>query len=80
MIDNPSVAKQISDLMMGMFTQLSDSCETVKQQCSQQEYAAYVKSTSGIAGAIVMGVMEPLYKRHPNLKPRNWNDNDTVWK
>ena len=80
MIDNPSVAKQISELMMEMFTRLSDSCETVREHCSQQEYAAYIKSTSGIAGAIVLDVMEPLYKKHPHLKPQNWDDSHTVWK
>jgi hypothetical protein len=41
MIENPDVAKQISDLMMDMFTRLSDSCDSVKRQCSEQEYKAY---------------------------------------
>lgn len=78
MIENPELAKQISDLMTDMFTRLSDSCDSVKKQCSEQEYKAYLKSTSRIAGAIVMDVMEPLYKAHPHLKPRNWDEIDTV--
>jgi hypothetical protein len=80
MIDNPSVAKQISDLMMDMFIRLSHSCETVKEQCSEQEYEAYMKGTAGIAGSIVLDVMEPLYMKHPHLKPRNWDDDRSVWK
>jgi hypothetical protein len=74
MIDNPSVAKQISDLMMDTFSRLTESCQTVRSQCSEQEYKAYMKSTSGIAHSIVFEVMEPLYKKHPNLKPHNWDD------
>jgi hypothetical protein len=80
MIDSPSVAKQISDLMMEIFTRLFDSCETVKEQCSEEEYRAYMKSTAGIAGAIVLDVMEPLYEKHPHLKPRNWDENYPQWK
>ena len=80
MIDNPSVAKHISDLMLDMFTRLSESCEAVKQQCSGQEYKAYMKVTGRIAGSIVMDVMEPLYEKHPQLKPRNWDDDHTVLK
>jgi hypothetical protein len=77
MIKNPIVAKQISELMMDMFTRLSDSCESVKEHCSPEEYAAYIKGTSKIAGGIVFGVMEPLYEKNPNLKPANW-DNKNV--
>ncbi len=81
MIDDPDVAKQISELMMDMFTRLSDSCDAVREHCSQEEYAAYIKGTSKIAGGIVFGVMEPLYKKHPNLKPANWDESDeSVWK
>ena len=80
MIENPTVAKQVSDLMMDMFTRLSESCETVRQQCSEPEYRAYLKSTSGIAGSIVLDVMEPLYNKHPHLKPGNWDDDRSVWK
>ena len=80
MIENPVVAKQVSDLMMDMFTRLSESCEAVKGQCSTEEYAAYIKGTSKIAGGIVFGVMEPLYARHPALKPSNWDEeNGTPW-
>ena len=74
MIENPEVAKQISDLMTDMFTRLSDSCDSVRRQCSEQEYKAYLKSTAPLASAIVMEVMEPLYEKHPQLKPRNWDE------
>lgn len=78
MIKNPELAKRISDLMIDMFTRLSDSCDSVEQQCSEQEYKAYLKSTARIAGGIVMDVMEPLYEKHPHLKPPNWDEIDTI--
>ena len=69
MIDNPSTAKQVSDIITVMFRQLCDSCELVRETCTPEEHAAYLKSTSRLASSIVFDVMEPLYERHPNLKP-----------
>lgn len=78
MIDNPEVAKQISELMMDIFTRLVDSCRMVEEHCSSDEYAAYKKATSRLAASIVFDVMEPLYEKHPGLKPANWDDADNV--
>ena len=80
MIHSPETAKQISDLMMDMFTRLCDSCQVVRDHCSPEEYAAYKKATSRIAVGIVFDVMEPLYEKNPNHKPANWDDADALWK
>jgi hypothetical protein len=80
MIQNPDAAKQISDLMMDMFTRLCDSCQVVRERCSPEEYAAYKKATSRIAAGIVFDVMEPLYEKNPSLKPANWDEADDLWK
>jgi hypothetical protein len=34
---------------------------------------AYQTATGRIVGAILMDVLEPLYIRHPELKPTNWD-------
>jgi hypothetical protein len=34
---------------------------------------AYQTATGRIVGAILMDVLEPLYLRHPELKPANWD-------
>ena len=74
MITEPQTAKQISDVMKDIFNRLAESCNTVKERCSSDEYAAYMKATSRLASAIVFDVMEPLYDKDPNLKPENWED------
>ena len=79
MIDNPEIAAQISELMMDMFRRLCDSCQTVREHCSAEEYAPYLKATRRIGCGIVFDVMEPLYELHPSLKPANWDD-DAPWK
>ncbi len=74
MISNPEIAKQVSDSMLDLFNRLEGSLHTVKEKCSAEESAAYVKATTRIAAGIVMDVLEPLYNQHPALKPHNWDD------
>jgi hypothetical protein len=76
MIENVAVAKQITELMTDIFNRLCGTCEIVREQCSPEEHKAYLKATSRIACGIVFDVMEPLYERHPELKPANWDEAD----
>jgi hypothetical protein len=73
MIENPIVAKQIRELMTNMFDRLCESCETVMENCSAEEHAAYV-GTRSIGFDIVFDVMEPLYERNPGLKDGSQTD------
>jgi hypothetical protein len=42
--------------------------------CTPEEAAAYQKAAGRVARPIVMDVLEPLYDKHPALKPHNWDD------
>ena len=72
MIDDPVVAKQISDLMKDMFDRISECSRAVEQQCSPEEHKEFVRSIGNITWGIVFDVMEPLYAKHPDLAPSNW--------
>ena len=72
MIENPAVAKQLSDLMKDMFNRLSEVSYVVEKECSTEEYKAFVRSIGNITTGIVFDVMEPLYEKHPDLAPSNW--------
>ncbi len=73
MISDPVIARHISDLMLEMFRQVDESVGHVRERCSPDEASAYQRATAPLAGAIVMDVLGPLYVRHPELKPRNWD-------
>ena len=73
MLSKPDVARQISDLMMDIFTRVHQSVEMVQQTCSADEAARYRKATAKVVGAVVMDVLEPLYEKNPSLKPPNWD-------
>lgn len=72
-IKDSIAAKEVSELMMHVFIQLSDSCLRIKERCSPEEYQAYMKAIAKLTGDINFDVMEPLYKEHPELKPPNWD-------
>jgi hypothetical protein len=74
MISNLKTATQISGLMQDLFRRVDESVDLVRQTCSEEETDAYIAATSGLVGAIVMDVCEPLYDKNPSLKPRNWDD------
>lgn len=74
MISNSELAKQISDLMQDVFVRLDESVTAVRQACPPDEADAYSKAVGRVVGPIVMDVMEPLYDKHPVLKPDNWDD------
>jgi hypothetical protein len=74
MVDDPAIANQISDLMQNMLTQIGKCSSAVLKGCSQEEYKAFVRSISHVTSAIVFDVMQPLYLKHPDLKPPNWED------
>jgi len=74
MISNDEIAKQVSDLMQDIFLRIDKSVAAVREACPPEEAEAYIRATARVVGPIVMDVMEPLYERHPILKPKNWDD------
>jgi hypothetical protein len=74
MITDSGTAKQISELMLDVFRRVDESVASVQETCPPEEAAAYKRAVGRVAGPIVMDVLEPLYKKHPGLKPSNWDD------
>jgi hypothetical protein len=74
MINSSSTAKQVSELMLGIYNQLEGSLEMVKSSASSEEYAAYQRSVGKVVCRVIFDVLEPLYAQHPALKPTNWDE------
>ena len=67
MLSNPDVARQISDLMMDIFTRVHESVEMVQETCGADEAGRYRKATAKVAGAVVMdGVWQTAHPILPN--------------
>ena len=74
MISDSETAKYIRELMLEIDRQLEDSMRMVERTCSREEYAAYKKAIGKVVNRIVFDVIEPLYEKHPTLKPPGWDE------
>jgi hypothetical protein len=72
-ISDSSTAEKISELMLAFSKKLEDSAELVHSTCSMDEWKAYKKAAAGIYFEMFVSVLEPLYKKHPSLKPPDWD-------
>lgn len=70
MIEDERIAKQISDLMLECGARLDESVLLVKNSCSESELNTYRRAVGEIMGNMLTEIMNPLYERHPTLKPK----------
>ena len=68
-IKDPSIARQVSDLMIEFSGRLDRSILTVQERCSPEEFKAYRLAVAKVLGEMLLEVMNPLYTEHPDLKP-----------
>ena len=64
-----TIAKKINELMLNHSKELDDSVRLVMENCSQEEFEVYRDAVSEIMTTMLLDVMNPIYKSHPDLKP-----------
>jgi hypothetical protein len=74
MISDPETAKQVSDLMIGIFDRLEESYRLVEQSCPADEASTFKQAIGRILSPIIIEVLNPLYGQHPHLKPATWGE------
>jgi hypothetical protein len=70
MIKNKDVAEKISLLMLDVGSRIDESISMVKEQCSDIEFDMYRKAAGKVMGEMLISIMNPIYKEHPDLKPK----------
>jgi hypothetical protein len=74
MIENEQIAANVKQRLNEAYRILEESIWDVNKGCSAEEAEAYRLTISKIFSVIVFDLMEPLYQRHPQLKPEDWQD------
>ena len=69
MIENVETAEYISKLLLNINSQLNESVETVERGSSPDEFTAYRRCVGRLINSIFEDILEPLYAKHPPLKP-----------
>ena len=74
MIENPETAKYVSQFLLDINDQLDESIGTVEKRASAAELKSYKRGVGYVMYEIFDKILEPLYLRHPSLKPPEWED------
>ena len=69
MIASEKIAEEISKLMLEFGARLDASVALVKDNCTAEELQLYRRAVGEIMGAMLLDIMNPLYEKHPRLKP-----------
>ena len=69
MLNNKEAAKHVSDLFLEINGRLNESIEAVKSNCAPEEFSVYRRRIGTLVNSIFEEILEPIYARHPELKP-----------
>ncbi|HGT5175394.1 TPA: hypothetical protein ACM32Q_001907 [Escherichia coli] len=73
MFKDKTVAAEISALMLEIGAKLDNSVSLVQQTCDESELDTYRSAIGEIMGRMLINIMNPIYKQHPELKPKELN-------
>ncbi len=69
MIENVETAEYVSRLLLNLNCQLNESVERVERASSPEEFTTYRRCVGRLINSIFEDILEPLYVKHPALKP-----------
>jgi hypothetical protein len=64
------IAKEVVDLMLNHGAELDKLLISIKENCSEEEFIKYRGAIGHIMGRMLTDVMNPIFKEHPDLKPK----------
>lgn len=69
MIKDESIAKEVSELMLEFGARLDASLIAAQPQLSEDEFHWYRRAVGHVLAPMLLEIMNPLYRVHPDLKP-----------
>ncbi len=70
MVSDKNTAILISELMLKFGKELDESVAVVQSHCDEDEFKAYRDAVGFIMGGMLIKIMNPLYEKHPEIKPK----------
>jgi len=75
MINDKEVAKYIECLMRQISGEINESIIEIQEKCSPREFEEYRRAAGKVMGYIFLDIMNPIYKRHPEIMPDELKSN-----
>ena len=67
-------AQRIATSILNINEQLNESIRQVQPELTPDELKAYKRAVDYVVYDVFDEILEPLYARHPSLKPAGWED------
>lgn len=64
------MAESISILALKIGAEMDKQLASIKEACSEEEFKKYQSATGKVMGELLIGFMNPIYKEHPDLMPK----------
>jgi len=71
-VGNSQQAAVISDKLRGMFGELENLVRDVAEYASDEQTRSFRQAIGSVCGALVLDVLGPLYRAHPEIRPSSW--------
>jgi hypothetical protein len=69
MIANRDIAQQIAGLMLEFGARIDKSISLVQDRGTPEDFAQYRAAAGVVMGDILLEILNPLFRQHPNLAP-----------
>jgi hypothetical protein len=69
MVNDTAVADEINSLMLDVASRINESIAMVQTRCPEAEFRGYQLAAGKVMGEILVEILNPLYRLHPNLRP-----------
>jgi hypothetical protein len=69
LLQDPEIAKEISQIMLGINERLENSVAIVRANCSSEESKTFGVAVGRIVMMVFDRILDPIYWEHPSLKP-----------
>ncbi|EIS1119654.1 hypothetical protein LY150_004049 [Salmonella enterica] len=70
MVNDKDTAVLISELMLRFGKEVDESVAVVQCRCDESEFKAYREAVGFTMDEILIKIMNPLYEKHPEIKPK----------
>ncbi|EOX8380988.1 hypothetical protein [Salmonella enterica] len=70
MVNDKDTAVLISELMLRFGKEVDESVAVVQSRCDENEFKAYREAVGFTMDEILIKIMNPLYEKHPEIKPK----------
>lgn len=72
MIDDKETALQVSEMLLKFGKEIDDAILHIKNSATDAEFRVFRQNMGCIMGEILLHGLNPLYQRHPELKPKDF--------